>query len=99
MQRYCVFCEIVAHKEPAEILYEDDDVIVFRNRLRWVPVMLLSIPKKHMVQAECGRVACGGHSRRPRAKDRYLVDFAHRCTSPGATGRGTGRRAVRRGRW
>jgi histidine triad (HIT) family protein len=48
----CTFCEIVAHREPAEILFEDHDVIVFRNRLRWVPVMLLSVPKKHMTQAE-----------------------------------------------
>jgi histidine triad (HIT) family protein len=48
----CVFCEIVAGREPAEVLYQDDEVIVFRNRLRWVPVMLLSIPKKHMTQAE-----------------------------------------------
>jgi len=52
---YCTFCEIVAGKEPAEVLYEDDEVIVFRNRLRWVPVMLLAIPKKHMSQAELWR--------------------------------------------
>jgi len=49
---YCVFCQIADHKEPADILYEDDEVMVFRNRLRWVPVMLLSIPKKHISQAE-----------------------------------------------
>jgi len=48
----CVFCEIAAHREPAEILYEDDEVIVFRNRLKWVPVMLLSVPKKHVSQTE-----------------------------------------------
>ena len=42
MQRFCVFCEIVAGREPADILYETDDVMVFRNRLRWVPVMLLA---------------------------------------------------------
>lgn len=52
VQRYCVFCNIVAKTEPADILYEDDEVIVFRNRLRWVPIMLLSVPKKHMTQAE-----------------------------------------------
>ena len=50
--RYCVFCEIAAHREPADILYEDDDVMVFRNRLRWVPVMLLAIHKQHETQAE-----------------------------------------------
>ncbi len=52
MQRYCVFCDIIAGREPAEILHDDDDVIVFRNRLRWVPVMLLSVPKQHKTQAE-----------------------------------------------
>ncbi|MGE3856004.1 MAG: HIT domain-containing protein [Dehalococcoidia bacterium] len=52
MQRFCVFCEIVAGREPADILLETDEVMVFRNRLRWVPTMLLAIPKQHMVQAE-----------------------------------------------
>jgi histidine triad (HIT) family protein len=52
MQRYCVFCDIISGKEPAEVLHDDDDVIVFRNRLRWVPVMLLSVPKQHKTQAE-----------------------------------------------
>lgn len=50
--RYCVFCEIVAHREPADVLLETDNVLVFRNRLRWVPIMLLAIPKRHMTQAE-----------------------------------------------
>ena len=52
MNQYCVFCEIVAKREPADILLETENVLVFRNRLRWVPVMLLAIPKQHMTQAE-----------------------------------------------
>jgi histidine triad (HIT) family protein len=52
LPRYCVFCEIVARREPAEILYESDDVIVIRNVLRWVPVMLLAMPRRHMTQSE-----------------------------------------------
>lgn len=52
---YCAFCEIVASRSPAEILYEDDAVVVFRNRLRWVPVMLLSVSKQHMSQEELWR--------------------------------------------
>ena len=52
MPRYCVFCQIVAGTEPADVLYQDDEVIVFRNRLRWVPTMLLAVPKRHMTQAE-----------------------------------------------
>ena len=55
VQRYCVFCEIAAHREPADIVYEDDEVVVFRNRLRWVPVMLLAVPKEHKSQAELWR--------------------------------------------
>ena len=53
--RYCVFCNIIAGTEPADVLYQDDEVIVFRNRLRWVPVMLLAVPKRHMTQAELWR--------------------------------------------
>ena len=52
MSYYCVFCEIVAHREPADVLYEDDEVMVFRNRLNWVPVMLLVVPKEHLLQGD-----------------------------------------------
>ncbi len=52
---WCTFCRIVAKQEPAEILYEDDDVLVFRNRLRWVPTMLLVVPKVHRSQEELWR--------------------------------------------
>lgn len=52
MSFYCVFCEIIARREPADILYEDDHVMVFRNRLNWVPVMLLVVPKEHLLQAD-----------------------------------------------
>jgi histidine triad (HIT) family protein len=49
---YCVFCEIVAGREPAEVRYQDEHVVVFRNRLNWVPVMLLAVPREHMTQGE-----------------------------------------------
>ena len=52
MERYCIFCEIIAKRAPADLIFESDDVIVFRNQLRWVPVMLLASPKAHMTQAE-----------------------------------------------
>jgi histidine triad (HIT) family protein len=52
MQRYCTFCEIVAKREPADIVLESEHVLVFRNRLRWTPVMLLAVPKRHITQAE-----------------------------------------------
>lgn len=52
MSYYCVFCEIVAHTSPARIEYEDDDVMVFHNRLDWADVMLLAVPKQHLYQGE-----------------------------------------------
>ncbi len=55
MTRHCTFCEIIAHREPAEILFEDDEVMVFRNRLRWVPVMLMAVPRAHRTQDELWR--------------------------------------------
>ena len=52
MRSYCVFCDIVAGREPANVLYEDDDVIVIQNILRWVPIMLLAMTKEHRTQSE-----------------------------------------------
>ncbi len=49
---YCVFCEIIARREPARVEYEDDDVIVFHNRLDWADPMLLAVPKQHLYQGE-----------------------------------------------
>ena len=51
----CTFCRLIAREEPAEVLYEDEEVLVFRNRLRWVPVMLLVVPKEHRSQEELWR--------------------------------------------
>jgi len=49
---YCTFCDIIARRAEADVLYEDEEVMVFRNRLHWVPVMLLAVPKRHLSQAE-----------------------------------------------
>ena len=48
----CVFCQIVAGQSPARVRYLDEDVIVIVNKLTWVPVMLLVMPKQHMRQSE-----------------------------------------------
>ena len=49
---YCTFCRIVERAEPAQVFYEDGDVLVFRNRLRWLPLMLLAVPRRHLAQEE-----------------------------------------------
>ena len=42
----------MARRQPATVLYEDDEVLVIRNLLRWVPIMLLAIPKRHLTQED-----------------------------------------------
>jgi histidine triad (HIT) family protein len=46
----CVFCDIITGKAQGEVHYRDDDLIVIKNRLNWVPVMLLAMPTSHISQ-------------------------------------------------
>ncbi|MDA0798588.1 MAG: HIT domain-containing protein [Chloroflexi bacterium] len=51
----CDFCGIISGREARTIRYEDDDLMVFKNQLTWVPVMLLVVPKIHLTQQEFWR--------------------------------------------
>jgi len=51
----CAFCEIIARRAPGAIRYEDDEVIVIDNIMRWTPVMMLAMPKAHLTQEELWR--------------------------------------------
>lgn len=44
----CIFCKIVAKQIPAAIVYEDDDVLAFKDINPAAPVHLLVIPKQHL---------------------------------------------------
>ncbi len=44
----CVFCEIINKEIPAEIVSEDDEIIVFKDIKPSAPVHLLIVPKKHI---------------------------------------------------
>ena len=44
----CIFCQIVAGKMPSDILYQDDEVIAFRDISPQAPVHVLIIPKSHI---------------------------------------------------
>jgi len=44
----CVFCDIVAGKIPATILYQDDKSIAFRDIHPQAPTHFLVIPKEHV---------------------------------------------------
>ena len=44
----CLFCNIVAGEIPADIVYEDDSIIAFRDINPQAPVHILIIPKLHI---------------------------------------------------
>ncbi len=44
----CIFCQIVAGKVPSEIVYQDEEVIAFRDIHPMAPVHLIIIPKRHI---------------------------------------------------
>ena len=44
----CVFCEIIEHKRPAQIVYQDDQVTAFRDAFPRSPVHVLLVPNKHI---------------------------------------------------
>jgi histidine triad (HIT) family protein len=44
----CLFCKIAAGDIPAEKLYEDDEMLAFRDITPQAPVHFLVIPKKHI---------------------------------------------------
>ncbi|MFT4573924.1 histidine triad nucleotide-binding protein [Marinomonas primoryensis] len=44
----CLFCKIVSGDIPANILYEDNDVIAFEDIMPQAPSHFLVIPKRHI---------------------------------------------------
>lgn len=44
----CVFCRIVAGEIPADIVYQDRELLAFRDIHPQAPVHLLIIPKSHI---------------------------------------------------
>ena len=51
----CIFCKIVAKQIPADIVYEDDALLVFKDIRPAAPVHLLIIPKQHIATlSDCG---------------------------------------------
>ena len=44
----CVFCKILKGEIPSEKVYEDEDVIAFKDINPVTPIHILVIPKKHI---------------------------------------------------
>lgn len=48
MSGKCLFCKIIEREVPAAILYQDEDVTVFKDNNPQAPVHILIIPNKHI---------------------------------------------------
>ena len=48
----CIFCTIITGESPATFYRREDEFVIIKNKLTWVPVMLLGIPTIHLSQQE-----------------------------------------------
>lgn len=48
MENNCIFCKIINKEAKAEIIFEDDKIIVFKDIYPKAPVHWLFVPKKHI---------------------------------------------------
>ncbi len=53
----CIFCKIIAGEIPSSKVYEDDEVLAFRDIEPKAPVHILVVPKRHIPGAAA--VKCG----------------------------------------
>jgi histidine triad (HIT) family protein len=60
----CIFCKIVAGEIPSDTLYQDNEVVAFRDINPQAPVHVLVIPRKHiesLVQLSEGESSLTAH--------------------------------------
>lgn len=48
MKDDCLFCKIVKGETDTQFIYEDDVLVVFKDKYPYRPVHLLIVPKKHI---------------------------------------------------
>ena len=53
----CPFCRIVAGQSPADIEYEDDEVLAFKDIYPKAPVHVLIVPKRHIASLASAETA------------------------------------------
>jgi histidine triad (HIT) family protein len=60
----CLFCNILAKKIPADVVYEDEHVLAFRDIRPVAPTHVLVIPREHIAythELEAKHAATMGH--------------------------------------
>lgn len=48
MEANCIFCKIINKEIPSQIVYEDEEILAFKDVEPLAPVHILVIPKKHI---------------------------------------------------
>ena len=48
----CLFCRIVAGEIPADVVYQDDEVLAFRDIAPQAPTHVLVIPREHIATVD-----------------------------------------------
>lgn len=80
----CLFCKIVARDIPADVVFEDDDVIAFRDIAPQAPTHILIIPKRHittlndLTEADCALVGRLQFTAQKIAKELGIADDGYR---------------------
>lgn len=44
----CIFCKIIKREVPGDIIYEDDEIVAFKDINPVTPIHILVVPKKHI---------------------------------------------------
>ena len=44
----CIFCKIINKEIPSDIVYEDEEILAFKDIAPKAPVHIIVIPKKHV---------------------------------------------------
>ena len=51
----CLFCKMVTKEIPTTIVYEDEDILAFKDIAPKAPVHILLIPKKHITALQAAQ--------------------------------------------
>ena len=89
----CLFCKIVSKTIPSQIVFEDEDLLAFKDIAPQAPVHLLIVPKKHvstlndLTAADAGLIGklvlCAQVLARERGIDQDGYRLAMNCNAQG----------------
>jgi histidine triad (HIT) family protein len=82
----CIFCKIAGGEIPSEIVYQDEDVVVFPDVRPLTPVHLLVIPRRHissladMADEDTPLIGKMARAARQVAREQGIAESGYRLT-------------------